>query len=124
MRAIAFAVGAALGLGATALALQQAEEPSLEEVRAELVRSRGFIRAAETQLSKTLALLDSVMAQVPAPADSVVEVLIRPDFVELKEGESVQLCALQLWASGVVTLDAAQAAIPECQEELARFVTP
>ncbi len=40
-----------------------------DSVRAEAVRSRGFIRAAETQLSKVLALLD---APPPAPGPPVV----------------------------------------------------
>lgn len=41
-----------------------------DSVRIEAVRSRAFLRAAETQLSKVLALLDSLLAQtgeVPAP---------------------------------------------------------
>lgn len=36
----------------------------LSELRTELIRSRGFIRGAETQLSKTLEVLDSI--EVPA----------------------------------------------------------
>ena len=39
---------------------------SLDDVRAELIRSRGFIRGADTQLTKALELLDAEMA-APAP---------------------------------------------------------
>lgn len=39
---------------------------SLDEARAELIRSRAFIRGAETQLTKALAALDAAMEQ-PAP---------------------------------------------------------
>ncbi len=41
--------------------------PALDSLRTELVRSRGFLRGAETQLSKTLSILDRVMG---APADT------------------------------------------------------
>jgi hypothetical protein len=40
---------------------------TLDEVRAELVRSRGFIRGAETQLSKALTALDGLSGTVPEP---------------------------------------------------------
>lgn len=45
----------------------------LVETRAEAVRSRGFIRGAETQLSKTIAKVDSTLALVDAAiaADTV-----------------------------------------------------
>lgn len=42
--------------------------PTPEEVRAELVRSRGFIRGAETQLTKSIELMDQLIAAAPAPA--------------------------------------------------------
>lgn len=38
-----------------------------DSLRTELVRSRGFIRAAETQLTKTLALLTSAPAEAGPP---------------------------------------------------------
>lgn len=41
---------------------------TVDEVRAELVRSRGFIRGAETQLTKSIALLDDFIAGAPVPA--------------------------------------------------------
>jgi hypothetical protein len=42
--------------------------PALDSLRTELVRSRGFLRGAETQLSKTLSILDRITG---APADTV-----------------------------------------------------
>lgn len=50
----------------------RADSAALDSLRVELVRSRGFLRAAETQLSKTLDLLDSLRARVPARPDTVV----------------------------------------------------
>lgn len=48
-----------------------------EEVRAELVRSRGFIRGAETQLTKALAALDALeeapIVEVPPPPATSLE---------------------------------------------------
>lgn len=38
------------------------DSAQLERARAEAVRSRGFLRGAETQLTKVLALIDSLMA--------------------------------------------------------------
>lgn len=47
--------------------LAAGQDARLDSMRTELVRTRGFIRGAETQLSKTLAILDSILA---APQDS------------------------------------------------------
>lgn len=44
-----------------------------DEVRAELVRSRGFIRGAETQLTKALAALDALNEVPPPPAPTSIE---------------------------------------------------
>lgn len=44
-----------------------------DEVRAETVRMRGFIRAAETQATKVLALVDALDAPTPPPVDPPVE---------------------------------------------------
>lgn len=40
---------------------------SLDEIRAETVRMRGFIRAAETQATKILALVDAPVEPTPEP---------------------------------------------------------
>ena len=40
---------------------------SMDEIRAEVVRQRGFIRAAETQGSKILALIDALPAEPVEP---------------------------------------------------------
>lgn len=52
----------------------------LERTRTEAVRSRGFLRGAETQLTKTIALIDSLLASgvpvdttvTPPPVDTIV----------------------------------------------------
>jgi hypothetical protein len=54
-------------LALTMLVAAPAEaQVTVDSVRAEAVRSRAFIRAAETQLSKVLALLDSLAAGPPS----------------------------------------------------------
>jgi hypothetical protein len=53
---------------------------TVDSVRAEAVRSRAFIRAAETQLSKVLALLDSLtVGPVSDPEDPAPDPIPDPD---------------------------------------------
>lgn len=59
------------------LALPAAGQTPADSLRAELVRSRGFIRAAETQASKTLDLLERTRAQT-VPADGAGWVVVLP----------------------------------------------
>ena len=65
-----------------------AQAPDTARLRTELVRSRGFLRAAETQLTKTLAVLDSL--RVPARVDTVrvvrVDTVLRIDTVRVPAG--------------------------------------
>lgn len=58
------------------LEAQAPTRAQLDSVRTELVRARGFVRASETQFTKTLAMLDSLLARMgvvvpPAPVDTV-----------------------------------------------------
>lgn len=54
---------------------QQAQDvrTELEQARAEAVRARGFIRATETQLSKTIAEIDAALAALDTPAPDPVD---------------------------------------------------
>lgn len=63
--------------------------PTLDEVRAELVRSRGFIRGADTQLTKAVAYLDEYMAgqapPAPEPGPVLPDIAFSPDNFETRE---------------------------------------
>lgn len=63
-----------------ATCFSQGVAQTVDSVRTEAVRSRGFIRGAETQLTKVIGLLDSL--EVTAGVDTV-EVQLPPDTVEV-----------------------------------------
>lgn len=44
---------------------------TIEEIRAEAIRSRAFIRGAETQLSKVLALIDEAPPEPEPDTDAL-----------------------------------------------------
>jgi hypothetical protein len=61
----------------------------IDSLRVELVRSRGFIRGAETQLSKTLTLLDSLKARLERDSVAPPDSLPPQDTVSIPPGDTV-----------------------------------